>query len=312
MKTKITIAIIAFLCIILIISMTGCKKSKSTTSTNSDNTSQEQLTTDANNVRGASFGAMFDVNSILSQVTDKSTGSLPCNIVLDSSTVSSDTITYTITFNGPNCEGTSSRSGQVLIKKNITKPWKDAGSTVIVTYRNFKVIWTFTTDTIILNGQETFENVSGGRLSQLGNGITSIFHRDWGAINVTFSSNITVQWNISRQMEYLGTISQLILRTTGFGTQSGYTNLADWGTSRNNEIFYDQFPGYVEHWEQCYWHPVSGINTIWIPSVLGKVTSTYGYDDNHQPISGNTCPTAFKVDWLLEGNSGTFYIQLYP
>ncbi len=311
MKTKTIISITGLLLSVFIFS-TGCKKSSTTANTTPNSTSPQQVTADANNFRSASFGAMFDVNSILSQVTNKSSESLPCNIILDSSAVSSDTITYTIIFNGLNCDGTAARSGQVLVKKNVTKPWKNAGSMVIVIFQNFKVINSFTTDTVIINGQETLENLSGGKLGQLGNGLTFVSHRDWGVVNLTFNGNVTVQWNISRQQVYMGTESQLILRTSGFATQNGYTNLAEWGTTRYKNIFYDQFPEYVEHWEACYWHAAAGINTIWIPSVLGRFTSTYGFDDNHQPISGNTCPTTFQVDWLLEGNSGTFYVQLYP
>ncbi len=168
---------------------------------------------------------MYDVNTILSQVTTKSSASLPCNIILDSSAVSSDTITYTVIFNGPNCDGTASRSGQIQIRKDVTRPWKNAGSMVIVIFQNFRVVNSFTTDTVTVNGKETLENLSGGKLSQLGNGLTFVSHRDWGVVNVTFNGNVTVQWNIARQQVYMGTESQLILRTSGFATQNGYTNL---------------------------------------------------------------------------------------
>ena len=112
MKTKTIIPILCFLSCIILLTSGGCKKSSTNTSTTSNNTSPQQVTADANNFRSATFGAMYDVNTILSQVTTKSSASLPCNIILDSSAVSSDTITYTVIFNGPNCDGTASRSGR--------------------------------------------------------------------------------------------------------------------------------------------------------------------------------------------------------
>jgi hypothetical protein len=49
-----------------------------------------------------------------------------------------------------------------------------------------------------------------------------------------------------------------------------------------------------------------------LPVILAKLTSTFGYDDNHQPITGGECPTSFLVDWSEAGQTGTFFLELYP
>ena len=59
MKTRKIISGIVFLVLLLLIAI-GCKKSSSTSST--DTTSLQQITTDANSVRGASDEGMFDVD----------------------------------------------------------------------------------------------------------------------------------------------------------------------------------------------------------------------------------------------------------
>jgi hypothetical protein len=223
-----------------------------------------------------------------------------------------DTITYTITYNGLNCVGTVNRSGQIQVKKDVTKPWHVAGSSVIVIFKNFKLSKTFSTDTLVLNGNQILENVSGGKLGQIGTSITFVTHKDWGAVNVTFNGGITATWNIARQRVFTGTQGYLKMRTSGFGSQSSYTNLVAWGTSRNSNIFYDQISDFVEHWENCYWHPASGIDYIQVPGIQTTITSTYGFDDNNQPITGGACPTTFRVDWVVGTQSGTLFLQLYP
>jgi hypothetical protein len=36
----------------------------------------------------------------------------------------------------------------------------------------------------------------------------------------------------------------------------------------------------------------------------------WGYDSNNQPITGNACPTKYRVDWYSNNQGGTMYLFL--
>jgi len=96
----------------------------------------------------------------------------------------------------------------------------------------------------------------------------------------------------------------------GFGSEGEYSNLVMWGINRHGENFYIQIDQSVVHKQTCEWDPVSGIKVMSIPGDGKKSTVTYGYDDNNQPVTGNECPTRFRVDWQKGTHSGTIYLPL--
>jgi hypothetical protein len=309
MKTQKSIRILAILIAVFTLAITsGCKKDKLDKSGNSS--SMEQMAKDANDVQSNTDEAMNDANAVLSLGIQKSTLMLPCNATIDSSTVINDTISYYITYNGLNCNGTRLRTGQVVIRKKANTHWSDAGATVMVAFNNLTITRVSTNKSLTLNGSRTFTNVSGGVLLNLGSSMTSIVHMVSGNLTATFDNGSTRQWNISRQRTYTGTPGQLVLTVDGLGNSGVYSNLVVWGVNRIGEDFFTQITQSVVYREVCGWEPVSGIMVHQVPGLNKMATLTFGYDNNNQPISGSTCPTKYKLDWQNNGNSGTVYLYL--
>ena len=309
MKTKSIFRFMALLLVVTGLSLSGCKKDKNSNS-NVDPTSMQQLANDENQVQSASDESINDVNAFLSGGSLKSTESVPCNATVDSTAVVNDTITYYITYNGKNCSGTRTRTGQVEIKKKVGTHWFQAGATVIVKHINFTITKLSNGKSITLNGVKTHENVTGGLLFQLGTGVTSIIHKTWGHETVTFSDNTTKSWNIARQRTFTGTPSDVVITLDGFGTEDNYSNLVVWGTNRQGENFYTQITQSVVLRQACGWDPCAGIKIHQIPADSKSATLTFGFDSNNQPITGTDCPTKYKLDWQKNNHSGTVYLAL--
>lgn len=317
MKTKIIFPLSLLLVpmLLLYLSLPGCKKSKDDSedgSSSVDTTALADVSTDNENVKGAAEEAVMDANTVMSQKTTKSTGSLPCHMTVDSSLIVGDTITYTLTYNGYNCANILNRSGQIQVKRNINTPWVNAGSTVLIYFNNFNVTNINFGDQFILNGRISLQNVTGGRLGQVGTGIASITYKDWGAIAVTFSNAAVYTWNFTRQRIFTGTQGTLSMKSSGFGSQNGYDNLITWGTTRMGKLFYEQIPQFVEHLENCYFHGASGIDYMTLPNQNTKITSTYGFDKNHRPLIQGNCPGSFRIDWSVGSLTGSFFMDLKP
>jgi hypothetical protein len=309
MKTRNLIRLTALLIAVAGLTFSGCQKDKNKNSS-ADPTSLQKLASDENQVQNASDEAMNDVDQLLSGGSLKSTEMVPCNATVDSATVANDTITYHITYHGLNCSGTRYRTGQVEIKKKVGTHWFQAGATVSVRHINFTITKVVNNKTIILNGHKTHENVTGGLIWQLGNGVTTIVHRTSGFEVVTFSDSTTRTWNIAREKTYTGTPSQFVLTLNGFGSADNYSNLVVWGLNRDGENFYTQITEPVVLRQACDWDPCSGVKIHQIPGDSKSATLTFGFDANNQPVTGTDCPAKYRVDWQKNNHSGTVYLLL--
>ena len=305
MKTKRLIKAVLILITITGISFTGCKKDKG----NYNTQSLQQLANDETDIQTSSDDLLNDANDVLSAGQTKSLNALPCGATMDS-LIFNDTITYTLTFDGLNCNGRKYRTGQVKIMKNINDHWSHAGTTVRVEFINLRVTRVLRNRSVTLNGNKYFTNVSGGLVRDLGNGVTSVIHRVTGNMQGTFDNNTTRTWTIARQRTFTGTPGQLILSIDGFGTINGYNNLATWGLNRNGEEFYTQITQSVVHRQECGWDPVSGVKIHQVPSDNKRAVLTFGYDSNNQPVTGSNCPDRFRVDWEKNNHSGTLFLEL--
>lgn len=308
MKTRNYFRLSAVLFLALGLTFTSCKKDKDET----DSSSMTQLTKDEADIQSSDDEAMNDVNSVLTKSSNKSIEVLPKSVTIDSTSIANDTITYNLTYTGTNWEGTRSRSGQVIVKRKIGESWVNPGAKVMVKFVNFRVTKISNNKSVLLNGTKTFENVSGGKLEQLGNPLTSITHKVYGSLVATFDDNSTRTWNVARQRVFTGTGTPLSLVCTvsGFGEASGYSNLVVWGTNRNGEAFYTQINTAIVFKAACNWEPSAGVKVHQIPSDSKKVTATFGYTLLNQPIGANDCAAKFKVDWERNGNTGTVYFEL--
>jgi hypothetical protein len=292
------------------LTFTGCKKDKSADPA-INTQSLQQLSKDEVTVTQVSDDALNDANNVLSGGQNKSTELWPCNATIDSATVAGDSITYHITYNGDNCPGNRTRTGQMTITKKVGQHWGDPGATTTVRLINLTITKKSNGKSMTMNGTKVFTNVSGGYLWQLGINHSSIVHKAVGLITATFDDNTTRTWNIDRQRTFTGTLaSGLILTVDGLGSADGYDNLVVWGINRNGEAFYTQITQSIVIRANCDWDPVSGIKIHQIPSDSKKATLTYGYDSSGNPVTNGDCPTHYKVDWQKGTHSGSFFLPL--
>ena len=306
-----TLKIIAVLILVFSLAIVGCKKNPGPEIT--DTSSLETLSQDENFVVQSSDAIMNDVCSFLSESDLKSTNwwMPPCNATLDSVVVINDTVTLYVTYDGLNCAGTRTRTGNVEIRKPVGINWYEAGATVDVRIIDFTITKIGTSRTVTLNGTRFLENESGGVIWLIGNGVEYVVHRATGSMNAVFGNGTSRVWSFARQKLFTGSPSEFIITVSGFGSANGYENLTVWGTNRNGEDFYTQIIQAVEYKQLCDWDPISGILVHQIPGDNNKsATITFGYDSNNQPVINDDCPTKFKLDWERNGNSGTLYLFL--
>jgi hypothetical protein len=279
----------------------------------SDSASLKQLTADEIQMEDASDNSLKDVESVLSNGTggNKALAYQLCNVIVDSSAVVNDTISIYLTYNGLNCNGTRFRTGSVTIRRPANVFWGNAGASVELSFNNLSITRVATGHTLILNGNKTYENVSGGHLWQMGTTLSTIVHRVTGSLQATFNDSTTRTWNIARQITYSGSFGDLLRTTDGFGSAGGYSNLVVWGVNRQGEDFYTNISQSVVHKESCDWDPVAGIKVHQIPSLSKSCTITFGYDSNYQPVTNGDCPSYYRLDWVNNGNSGTLYHLLW-
>lgn len=291
---------VKFLSLIMAVSfisfiVTSCDKDK--LDKDFDSSSMQQLAQDEVNMEASSNEALDDANEVLSKGGGlKSISALPCNCTIDSLLVG-DTMTYTLTFTGNNCNNTKLKSGQIKIKRVVTAAWSAAGTTVSLQFINYKVTKLSNQKWTMLNGSKTWTNLSGGLIKNIGtSSTTSVTHTITGSIQASFSDTTTRTWNIARKKTFTGTYpNALILSIEGTGNSNGYNNLATWGTNRQNENFYTQINQAIVLKQSCSWDPTSGIKVHQIPADSKTATATFGYDANNQLITNGDCPDRKSV-----------------
>jgi hypothetical protein len=311
MKTKNFFQLAVILFSAMALTFTSCKKDNLETGV-SDPGTLKQLSADENDVQSMMNDAEEDITNVMSNNFSglKSTEGRPCNAVIDSTTKINDTITIFITYNGQSCNGKVNRSGKIEIRKKAGMRWDVAGATVIYKFINYTVTRVATGKSVTLNGTKTFVNVNGGHRWQVGTKITSYVEKVSGSMQASFDNGTSRTWNVARQLTYTGTPGQLNLTIDGFGSAGEYQNLVVWGTNRNGEEFYTQIVQPVVHKQTCDWNPVSGIKIHQVPANSKSATITFGFDNNNEPVTGDNCPSRYKIDWQIENKSGTSYLPL--
>jgi hypothetical protein len=312
MKTTKIFRMSLLLVALLVAGLTACQKDKTTTTPDPGVNSIQSLANDENQVNSASDEAINDINVVLSGSGGglKSTEGLPCHATIDSLAVANDSITYYVTYNGTNCRGNLNRTGQLEIRKHVHTRWYEAGAAVVYKYINFHITHVASQKSVTLNGQKTYTNVTGGLIFMIPQYISSVTHKDEGYMNVTFDDGTSKSWQVARQITFTKVNGNLVLTIDGFGTADNYTNLVTWGINRNGEQFYIQILLSVVYREVCQFDPCSGQKKMMIPGKSKGATLTFGYDSNDQPITGDECPTKYKVDWYKGNDSGTMYLWL--
>jgi len=303
MKTKNLFHLAIILVSAIALTFTSCKKDNLVDPGTENPESLKQLSADENDIENVMHDAILDIEGVMLNY-------VPCNATLDSLAVANDTVIMYITYNGLNCNGTRNRTGKIEIRKQVGTHWMQAGATIIYKYINFTVTRVATNKSITLNGTKTLQNVNGGQHWQVGISIDSYVEKVSGSMQASFDNGTSRTWNVARQLTYTSTPGQMILTVDGLGSAGEYQNLVVWGTNRQGEQFYTQITQSVVHRQVCEWNPVSGIKIHQIPADNKSATITFGFNDNNEPITGDECPTRYRVDWQKNNQSGTFYMPL--
>lgn len=306
---KLIISTVLSVAIISLFYLTSCKKDKDE---NINFKSIENLSEDEILFENFTDEALDDANEVISPSGLKSTNALPCNAVIDTAHIQ-DTVIYTITYNGANCNNTKLRFGIMKIKRTLNTNWSQAGAKISVEFFNLKIAKVVNPSKwLLFNGKKTWENVSGGLVKNLGqNNANPVVHHVTGNISTMFADSTTRTWNIARKKTFSGVYpGSIILTIEGFGSANGYSNLVTWGTNRDNEAFYTSISTPITIKQSCYWLPSAGVKTHQIPSDNKSATITFGFDLNNQPVTPGNCAQKYKVDWVKANASGSFFAYL--
>lgn len=313
MKTKNFFPAILIVISALALTMASCQKEEIKSGKN-DNTTMSSTSEDEIAVQEITDESLEDVEGFLSNHNENGnlkSGRIPCNATIDSTEVINDTITIFITYDGLSCNGRFYRTGQVEIRKRVGSHFGRPGATVNVRYINFHVTRVGSERSITINGSKTFTNVTGGFMFMLGhNGFNTLIHRIEGRMNVAFNDGTSRSWYVARQRTFTGTRGNFVLTVDGFGTMGDRPGMIIRGINRDGQEFVTFIHEPVVHKQTCNWNPVSGIKTHSIINSGIGATITFGYDSNEQPVTGDECPTHYRVDWINGSYTGTRYLPL--
>jgi hypothetical protein len=284
--------------------MNSCKKD------DADNTdvatlNQEQAS-DGEDVSASSDAIDDDIETIMSQTSLKSTsGALPScmNLTVDSSTIGSKKLT--VTFNGTNCAGTRTRTGQIVITLTNGTKWSDQGAVLTVQYINVKIV--HNDKSVTLNGTKTHTNVTGGLVKNLADGGTITRKIESNDMKITFTNGTQRSWNIKRQRTFTKSNGNITITIQGFGEAGGKNQLVEWGTNRRNTSFYTQISAPIVMSQACDYRPSSGTKIHYVGA--RTITTTLGTDANGTPVSEG-CADYYKISW--EGVGGLTKTAILP
>ncbi len=311
--------------------MFACKKDNSQSSTTSNATSAASVQTAADDqtmVSNENDAISNDATSALNgnvsiagaslNGTDKAGGAVLggggvlgfsiCDATVTYDTTST-TRTITIVYDGLNCQGNRIRTGTVIISVPRGQHWRDKGAVVNVSVDALKITRVRDGKSIIINGNKTITNTSGGLLVDLAT-TDSIVHDFSDNMSITFDNGSMRTWQVSKHRVFTYN-DGIVVTTTGSHSDGTNNNIAIWGTNRFGVSFtnFITVPKVIA--QSCDVRLVSGQDSI---SRSDNITSviTYGLDAYGNPIT--SCPNGYlyaKLVWT-NGNNGKVYTFIFP
>lgn len=293
---------------------TSCKKTDATAdgntniATQSDDQSRfasgmDDVANDANDIAG-SYPEFNGRGSVVSDVVTN----IPCNAtaVLDST---GSVRRVTVTYNGPNCNQTRSRTGVVVITLPLTQHWGDVGAVLTISSQDLRITRLADNKSITINGTTTVTNVTGGRIINLAAVAPIIHDIASSSMSVTFDNGTHRDWNISKRRTFTYD-NGIVITTNGTHTENTVTNISEWGTNRFGNAFTASITSPMIIRQDCSFRLVNGQVTH--QGALGSLVATFGLDANGNPTAcpGLTAPYYFKA--VYTGNNGIVRTIIYP
>lgn len=211
------------------------------------------------------------------------------------------TKTITITYNGPNCQGTTYRTGTVVLSVPRDTRWKNAGAAVTVAFQNLKIKRLSDNKSITLNGTQTITNVSGGLVWQLSAQQIVVHTVTSSNMSITFDDGTQRTWQVARKRTFTYN-NGTVLSITGIGTTGNLTNVAEWGTNRFGHPFTTSITSPLVFRQDCSGRLTSGEIRH---EGFATATATFGLNATG---GATTCPGTgsyyFRLTWTgPAGNS---------
>ncbi|MEJ5303814.1 MAG: hypothetical protein HPY80_00020 [Bacteroidales bacterium] len=291
---------------------TGCSKENEEVNDNDVNTST-QINNDEQFVDDESDRILDEANTFVMQGMLKSSDegdNSPCNANLDSVRIVNDTMVFYVTYNGLSCNGKINRTGKAEIRIKQGTFWIQPGAVKKIKLINYTATRVATGKSVTLNGEKTHVNVTGGHVGLLGITYDTIIHEVTGHITAAFDNGTTREWNIARRKVFSGSQGNIQVAFSGFGEAGEYNHLVTWGIDRMGNQFYTQIVEPVITKQTCDWDPVAGIKKHYVPERTLTITTTFGFDDNNQPVASGECPTKYKLEVERNGKLRTLYLPL--
>jgi archaellum component FlaF (FlaF/FlaG flagellin family) len=216
--------------------------------------------------------------------------------------------TITITYSGSNCSGIRTRTGKVIISMAQGVQWKNPGASVTVTFQNVKITRIRDGRSFIINGAQTYTNVSGGLMINLPT-LGTITHRIQSTgISLAFGIASARSWQVDKQRVFTYN-NGLIVTTNGLHVEGDVSNVAEWGQNRFGVFFTTAITTPLVIRQDCSFRLTAG--AVEHKTSMFNGTATFGLDATGSPTS---CPGTdnyyFKMEWTAPG--GTSYSRILP
>ncbi len=272
--------------------------------------------TDNREVQSENDAATSEINDVISNTprvggksesTQGTTGI--CGFDVDSVKILKDTILFK--YNGVTCNNRT-RTGTIRLSWQHGIKWKNVGAVIKIEYINFKITRASDQRSMMLNGTQNLTNVSGG------NWIDLVLTANYSLINTITGTNLNVKfedgktaiYNINRKITYTYPGAAfpngiLTVKAEGIGTSGTLTNLENYGTARNGDVFTSQVTTPIVWNTTCGGAVLQGAVTVNDVTQNASLKFLYGVDVNGNPqtVGPNACPYGWKIEWTANSSS---------
>lgn len=137
----------------------------------------------------------------------------------------SDPQTITVTYNGSDCLGNRTREGMIVLSAPRGMQWKNAGASVKIAFKDFKITRNGVKKSVTINGEQTYTNTSGGLLVKLAT-LESVTHTVSGSsLSVTFDNGSKRSWQVAQQRLFTYD-NGIVLSVSGTHTENNDRHIA--------------------------------------------------------------------------------------
>jgi hypothetical protein len=186
--------------------------------------------------------------------------------------------------------------------------WKNAGAVINVSFQNLQITRLIDNKSIIINGTQTYTNVSGGLLINLPT-IGAITHTITSSnMSVTFDNGTQRNWQVARRRVFTYN-NGIVITVSGTHADGTVTNIAEWGTNRFGGAFTTSTWEPIIIKQDCNFRVTSGKLKHITPLIAA--IATFGLNAGGNPTS---CPGIaayyYKLEWT--GPAGNTHSVILP